>query len=100
MRALSSLRIVAVFAVLSTVFLAHRIGAQAPVQAPAQPQPVTAIRAGRLIDPETGTASANQIILIQGTRIRQIGANLTIPTGANVIDLSKLTVLPGLVDAH
>src|ERR1700731_3576330 len=60
----------------------------------------TAIKAGRLIDPETGTATANQVILIEGERIKAIGPNLEIPPGAAVIDLSKLTVLPGLVDAH
>src|SRR6185436_19555483 len=61
---------------------------------------VTAIRAGRLIDPETGTSQANQIILVENGRFREIGANLAIPSNAKVIDLSKLTVLPGLVDAH
>lgn len=71
-----------------------------PQLAAAPPQKVTAVRAGLLIDPETGTASANQIILVEGERIREIGANLTIPPGAAVIDLSKLTVMPGLVDAH
>ncbi len=69
-----------------------------PAQTPATA--VTAIRAGRLIDPETGTISSNQIILIENGRFTAIGANLTIPAGAEVIDLSKLTVLPGLVDAH
>ena len=62
--------------------------------------PVTAIRAGRLIDPEAGTAAANQLILIQGEKITAVGPGLEIPAGAAVIDLSKLTVLPGLVDAH
>ncbi|MBI3262896.1 MAG: amidohydrolase family protein [Acidobacteria bacterium] len=59
-----------------------------------------AIRAGRLIDPDAGTAAANQIILVENGTIRQVGPNLTIPAGAEVIDLSKLSVLPGLVDAH
>ena len=62
--------------------------------------PITAIKAGRLIDPETGTATNNQIILIEGERIKAVGGNLAIPTGATVIDLSKLSVLPGLVDSH
>jgi imidazolonepropionase-like amidohydrolase len=67
----------------------------------AMPPPETvAIRAGRLIDPETGTASVNQIILIEGERIKEVGPAVKIPTGVTVIDLSKLTVLPGLVDAH
>jgi imidazolonepropionase-like amidohydrolase len=72
----------------------------AAVTAGAQPPQTTAIRAGRLVDPETGTASANQVILVQAGRITAVGANLPIPEGADVIDLSKLTVLPGLVDAH
>ncbi len=60
---------------------------------------VTAIRCGRLIDPAAETATANQVILIEAGRIRAIG-NVAIPAGAEVIDLSQLTVLPGLVDAH
>ena len=66
----------------------------------AQSPQTTAIRAGRLIDPETGTTSANQVILVQAGKITSVGANVPIPPGAEVIDLSKLTVLPGLVDAH
>jgi len=72
----------------------------AVVAAQAQPAHVTAIKAGRLIDPETGTAATNQVILIEGEKITAVGPNLAIPAGAVVIDLSKLTVLPGLVDAH
>ncbi len=61
---------------------------------------VTAIKAGKLVVPETGTTATNQIILIEGKKIKAIGANLPIPEGANVIDLSNATVLPGLFDAH
>jgi imidazolonepropionase-like amidohydrolase len=61
---------------------------------------VTAIRAGRLIDPETGTAAANQVILVENGRFTAVGSNVAVPAGAEVIDLSALTVLPGLVDAH
>jgi len=61
---------------------------------------VTAIRAGGLVDPDTGTLSTNQIILIEDGRFVAIGADVTIPPGAEIIDLSHLTVLPGLVDAH
>ncbi len=61
---------------------------------------VTAIRAGRLIDPETGTSAANQIILVEDGKIRAVGANVDVPAGAETIDLSGLSVLPGLVDAH
>src|ERR1044071_6262926 len=71
--------------------------------APPAPQPpvaATVIRAGRLLDPEAGRILANQIILVEGNRIRDVGPNVAIPAGAQVIDLSRLTVMPGLVDAH
>ncbi|QRN99063.1 amidohydrolase family protein [Archangium violaceum] len=61
---------------------------------------VTAIRAGRLVDPEVGTALDNQVILVEGSRIKAVGPGLAIPEGATVIDLTGATVLPGLFDAH
>ena len=61
---------------------------------------VTAIRAGRLVDPETGRAAPEQVILVEGGKITAVGPALAIPAGAAVIDLSDLTVLPGLVDTH
>jgi imidazolonepropionase-like amidohydrolase len=61
---------------------------------------VTAIRAGQLLDPESGTASANQVILVENGRIRAVGPQLAIPPGATVIDLSRFTVMPGMFDAH
>ena len=64
------------------------------------PLPVTAIKAGRLLDPESGTISTGQIILIEGRKISAIGANIAIPAGATIIDLSQQTVMPGFVDAH
>jgi imidazolonepropionase-like amidohydrolase len=70
-----------------------------PAQAP-DPGPVTAVRAGRLLDPEAGRLLVNQVILVQGTRILDVGPNLQIPAGAQVIDLSQMTVMPGLVEAH
>jgi imidazolonepropionase-like amidohydrolase len=60
----------------------------------------TAIRAGRLIDVEAGTALTNQIVLVEAGRITAIGPAVKIPDGATVVDLSTHTVLPGLFDAH
>ena len=73
------------------------VSGQAPAQAPAQ---LTAIRAGRLLDPEAGRILTNQVIVVEGTRIRDVGPNVAIPPGARVIDLSGMTVMPGLVEAH
>jgi len=86
------------FALLILACFAARAYAQTP-----QPQPtpqVTAIRAGRLIDTETGRESRNQIILVEGRKIKAVGANVPVPAGARVVDLSGSTVLPGLFDSH
>jgi imidazolonepropionase-like amidohydrolase len=61
---------------------------------------VTAIRAGKIVDLETGKISANQVILVEGQDIKAIGADVQIPAGATVIDLSKFTLMPGMMDAH
>lgn len=61
---------------------------------------VTAVRAGRLIDPDSGTVLTDQVILIQANKIQAVGKGLAIPAGAKVIDLSGKTVLPGLIDCH
>ncbi|MGC2719130.1 MAG: hypothetical protein WA209_06030, partial [Candidatus Acidiferrales bacterium] len=63
-----------------------------------------AIHAGKVLDVRTGNYATDQIIWIEGDRIKAVGsaAELAskIPAGAKVIDLSKSTVLPGLIDCH
>src|SRR5579864_5803148 len=61
---------------------------------------VIAIRVGHLINPETGTTAANQVILVDSGKFTSIGGNAAIPQGAEVIDLSEYYISPGLVDAH
>src|SRR5690349_17897123 len=61
---------------------------------------VIAIRAGHLIDPETGASAANQLILVENGKFSGIGASVPVPQAAEAIDLSQYYVLPGLVDAH
>jgi imidazolonepropionase-like amidohydrolase len=59
-----------------------------------------AVRCGRLIDGNSANVIANAVILIEGDRIAAVGRDLKIPAGAEVIDLSRATVLPGLIDTH
>src|SRR6266853_1598904 len=72
----------------------------APAQQTPAPEVVTAIKAGCLIDVENGRVLAKQIILLSGKKILAVGADLQIPAGARVLDLSTKTVLPGLIDCH
>jgi imidazolonepropionase-like amidohydrolase len=65
-----------------------------------EPPPITAIRAGTLIDGTGAAPVKNAVILVQGDRITAVGAGVAIPKGATVVDLSGATVLPGFIDAH
>ncbi|MGZ4820343.1 MAG: amidohydrolase family protein [Terriglobales bacterium] len=72
-----------------------------PTAAAAPPQ-VLAIRAGRLIDGKSDQPRANQLVLIRGNRIESVGdaASAQLPPNAQVIDLTRATVLPGLIESH
>jgi imidazolonepropionase-like amidohydrolase len=64
-------------------------------------QTLTAIRAGRLVDVERGEVRRDQLVLVRGTRIEAIlPGSAKLPTGARLVDLSRYTVLPGLIDCH
>ncbi len=58
----------------------------------------TAIRAGKVVD-AGGKVITNAVILIDGDRITSIGTAAP-PAGAEVIDLSRFTLIPGLIDLH
>jgi len=58
---------------------------------------ITAIRFDRIIDGK-GKTWTNAYIVVEGDRVRSIGAE--VPAGAAVIDLSKLTAIPGMIDVH
>jgi imidazolonepropionase-like amidohydrolase len=61
-----------------------------------------AVRAGRLFDSTSGRMLTNQVVLISGERITDVGpaGRVAIPAGVEVIDLSNASLLPGLIDAH
>jgi imidazolonepropionase-like amidohydrolase len=68
--------------------------------AAAQQEPVatSAVRAGRMIDVRTGHVTTNTYILIAKDRILRVADSA--PTGIPIVDLSRYTVVPGLIDAH
>ena len=61
---------------------------------------VTIIKAGRLVDPDQGAVLTDQVIAIRANKVEAVGRNVAIPSNATVIDLSKMTVLPGLINCH
>lgn len=65
-------------------------------------QSVIALKAGQLVDPATGAISRDQVILVEAGKITAVGssASVAIPPNAQVVDLSKRTVLPGFFDVH
>src|SRR5947209_6503790 len=92
-------------ALITIIGLATLLGSAARPRAWSQtPQGlrVVAVRAGRMFDPKSGINVPDQVVLIRGERITDVGpaARVQIPAGAKVIDLGKATVLPGLIDGH
>jgi imidazolonepropionase-like amidohydrolase len=69
-----------------------------------KPPSVTVIKAGRLLDVRAGTVLTDRAILIEGNRIKSVGPTAEVlkaaPKDAVVVDLSRATVLPGLIDCH
>src|SRR5262245_14845145 len=59
-----------------------------------------AIKAARLFDGKGDTEIQNAVVLIEGSKITQVGSGLSVPAGATVIDLGDATLVPGLIDAH
>src|SRR5438045_7912 len=82
-----------------TAAAAAAICATALVRAQAPP-PVIALRAARLFDGRNDTTLADAVVIVDGQRIRAVGARLAIPPGAQTIDLGDATILPGFIDAH
>jgi imidazolonepropionase-like amidohydrolase len=58
----------------------------------------TVIQCGSLVDVKTGTVRKNVLVVVSGDRIQSVGG--TAPTGAETVNLSNATCVPGLVDTH
>ncbi|MDQ3687658.1 MAG: amidohydrolase family protein [Acidobacteriota bacterium] len=69
-------------------------------QTPAAPPKRIAVRAARMLDVRSGNVITNAVVLVENGRIGSAGSALTIPAGAEVIDLGGAMLLPGLSDSH
>src|SRR5206468_10304522 len=65
-----------------------------------QPEKLILIKAGHLIDAVASQVLDDQMILIKGKTIQEVGPSVKVPESAEVLDLSKAWVLPGLIDCH
>ena len=75
------------------------------VWAQGPPSQVMVIRAGKLVDPDAGKVLSDQVIVVTGGRITSVGpatgaGAVSVPASLKVIDLSRMTVLPGMIDCH
>ncbi len=68
--------------------------------AAAGPPEIVAVKTGRLIDPKAGVVIPGAVVLVENGKVKAVGPSVAIPAGAKVIDLSTMTVLPGLMDCH
>lgn len=91
---MKSMRIV--LAILLAAFCSGRVRAQEKPGTKA----VKVVRFGKLWDAK-GKLWTNAVVIVEGERIRTVSADASaIPSGAEVLDLSKYTGLPGLIDVH
>src|SRR4030095_1260956 len=79
---------------LAVAWLSLGIRAEARAQ-----DSIIVIRVARVLD-GTGQTIPNATIVVRGTRIVSVGPTAAAPAGARIYDLSSLTLLPGLIDAH
>ena len=64
------------------------------------PNGVIALKAARMFDGKSKTLVQNGVVIVADGKIRDVGSNLSIPAGAQVIDLGDATLSPGFMDAH
>jgi imidazolonepropionase-like amidohydrolase len=105
-----SRRIIRVGALIAPLICGCLSFSQEPATPPPPPLPPpqvrtserVAIRAGRLFDAKSDDLRKQQVILIEGTRIKQVGPadEVQIPPGTDVLDLADAVVLPGLIEGH
>ncbi len=87
---------------LRMLFIACVLAAPLAAQESTRSAPPVVIKAAHLLDPRSGNFLDHPTVLIAGGRIEKVGpsADISIPSGAKVIDLGPATILPGLIDCH
>jgi imidazolonepropionase-like amidohydrolase len=75
------------------IFLCFGVSARAADQS-------IALRAARMFDGKSNALLQNAVVIVQGDKIVDAGSNLSIPAGAQVVDLGDATLSPGFMDAH
>lgn len=82
------------------IWIVFTLSAGGAAQQKAAPEPITFLKAGRLLDVKTGQVVENVTVMVQGERIEAVGRDVAVPRGAEVVDLSQHTVMPGFIDMH
>ncbi len=84
---------------LAPLFASAALSGQAPAAAPAPP-PVTVLRAARLFTGTGDRVIENAVVVIEGSKIKAVGAGIPAPAGAKTVDLGDATLLAGFIDSH
>src|ERR1700757_4617048 len=58
------------------------------------------LKAARMFDGKSNALVQNAVVIVQGDKIVDVGSDLPIPNGAQVVDLGDATLSPGFMDAH
>src|ERR1035437_6452383 len=85
---------------LSILLAASSLAAQSAAPAKPTAPKITVVKAARLVDPKSGSVISNAMIIVQDDKVTQVGTGLTVPAGAEVINLKGATILPGLIDCR
>ena len=84
---------------LAPLLASAALSGQAPAAAPAPP-PVTVLRAARLFTGTGDRVIENAVVVIEGSKIKAVGAGIPAPAGAKTVDLGDATLLAGFIDSH
>ena len=82
------------------ILVAAFAGCSLALQAQQPAFPTTVLHAARILDVSAGKVLSPGEVLVEGERIREVGAHVARPVGAAVIDLGNTTLMPGLIDVH